>query len=48
MDKDTKIELLKILVMIVILVALIVGIVWLHNKTRMKLKEQKILVVKKW
>ena len=31
MDKDTKIELLKILAMIIILIGLIIGIVWMNK-----------------
>ena len=33
MDRDTKIELLKIGAMIIILIALIIGIVWMNKDT---------------
>ena len=32
MDKDTKIELLKILAMVIVLILLIVGIVWMNKE----------------
>ena len=44
MDKDTKIELLKILGMIIILAALICGIVWLNKAQDISANEANVLV----